>query len=60
MDDTTIKNFLNNYEKFMTASFVDVKTRERKNYREIMRENVVKLEKTMLDEIPYIPYLFYS
>jgi CRISPR-associated protein Cas1 len=60
MDDKARKSFLANYEKFMTASFVDYKTRERKNYRQIIREKVLNTEQMLLNNIDYKPYIFYS
>lgn len=59
LKDNPRKLYLKNYEKFMTTSFVDYKTRERKNYRQVMRENVVKVERLLLHGENYEPYRFY-
>ncbi len=60
MNDNALKNYLQNYERFMTATFVDVKTRDRKNYRQVIRENIRRLENVLLNNIDYTPYVFYS
>ncbi len=60
MNDICLKTFLSNYEDFMTASFYDWQAREYRNYREIIREKVRNLEKTVLDSADYIPYVFKS
>lgn len=60
MDEQAIKAYLSNYEKFMTASFSDIKTRKQTNYREIIRQNVIKLENMLLNNVEYQPYIFYS
>ena len=60
MDDKARKSFLANYEKFMTARFVDNKTRETKNYRQIIQEKVLNTEQMLLNSIDYEPYIFYA
>jgi CRISPR-associated protein Cas1 len=60
MNDKARKSFLKNYEKFMVAPFVDLKTRRQMNYRKIIKENVIKLERLLLDNTEYEPYSFYS
>ena len=60
MNEVARKTFLANYEKFMTASFVDVKSRKRKNYRQIIKETVFDVERTLLNNTDYTPYVFYS
>lgn len=60
MDDVARKTFLANYEKFMTATFLDVKTKKRKNYREIILERVKEMEQTVLTKKDYMPYVYYS
>ncbi|QTA79633.1 Uncharacterized protein dnl_19080 [Desulfonema limicola] len=60
MDELSIKSYLSNYEKFMTASFADIKTRKQTNYREVMKKNVMKMENVLLNNIEYQPYIFYS
>ncbi len=60
MDDRAIKAYLKNYEKFMTTPFTDVKTREQKNYRQVIRERVEGAERTLMHDAEYVPYIFYS
>ena len=60
MSEVARKTFLANYEKFMTASFVDVKSRKHKNYRQIIKERVFDIERTLLNNTDYTPYVFYS
>ncbi|MEA1900268.1 MAG: CRISPR-associated endonuclease Cas1 [Thermodesulfobacteriota bacterium] len=60
MNEAARKTFLANHERFMTASFVDVKSRKRKNYRQIIKERVFDIERTLLNNTDYTPYVFYS
>ena len=60
MSDLAKRIFLSNYEKFMTAPFVDMKTREKKNFRKIIRERVRGIERAILNKSDYAPYVFYS
>lgn len=60
MNESARKTFLTNYERFMTASFVDVKSRKRKNYRQIIKERVLDIERTLLNNTDYTPFVFYS
>jgi CRISPR-associated protein Cas1 len=60
MNEAARKTFLANYERFMTAFFVDVKSRKRKNYRQIIKERVFDVERTLLNNTDYTPYVFYS
>lgn len=60
MDDAARKTFLLNYEKFMTACFHDPETGKRKNFREVMREKVIGLERAVLNRAEYKPYVYYS
>ncbi len=60
MDDAALKTYLKNYEKYMTSLFVDMKTREQKTYRQILRENVYKFEQAVLNGTDYEPHVFYS
>lgn len=60
MNEAARKTFLANYERFMTASFVDVKSRKRKNYRQIIKERVFNIESALLNNTEYTPYVFYS
>jgi CRISPR/Cas system-associated endonuclease Cas1 len=60
MNDAARKTFLANHERFMTASFVDVKSRKRKNYRQIIKERVFDIERILLNNTDYTPYVFYS
>jgi len=58
LDDTGRKIFLANFENFMTASFLDPAAGTRKNFRNILREQVACLEKTLLHDIEYKPFEF--
>jgi len=60
MKDEVSKAIIRNYEKFMTSSFIDVKSRERVTYRQIVRERVREAEKVVMEKRTYRPYLFYS
>lgn len=60
MDEAAIKAYLTNYEKFMTSLFLDKQSNEQKNYRQILRENVLQLERLLLDKADYCPYFFYA
>lgn len=60
MDEKTKNAYLKNYEKFMTASFVDSKTRERTTFRDIIRKNVIQLEKCLLNNEEYKAFVFYA
>ncbi len=59
LEDNARKTYLKNYEKFMTTSFVDSKTRKRQNYRQVMRKNGIKVERLLLHGEGYEPYGFY-
>lgn len=60
MDDAARKTYLSNYEKFMTAHFQDPATAKRKDYRGILREKVMGLERSVLNRAEYRPYAYYS
>ncbi|OEU47692.1 MAG: CRISPR-associated endonuclease Cas1 [Desulfobacterales bacterium S3730MH5] len=60
MDDRARKSYLANYEKFMTTTFLDVKTKKQKNYRQIIKEKVLEMERALLNNTDYTPYVFYS
>lgn len=60
MSDQAIKNYLANYERFMTTSFVDRQTAIQTNFRKTLREQVVKLEGAILDKRLYAPFVFAS
>ncbi len=59
MDSTARKTFLSNYEKFMTTDFLNVQDKNRTNYRQIIRDQVIGLEKTLLQNVDYRCYLYY-
>jgi hypothetical protein len=40
MDDKARNGYLRNYEKFMTASFIDARTRKRMHFRKIIKDRV--------------------
>lgn len=60
MDENAKKAYLKNYEKFMTASFIDYKTRERTTFRDIIRKNALQLEKCLLNNEEYKAFVFYA
>ncbi len=60
MSDKTRILYLKNYEKLMTTPFVDVKTRQKLNYREIIRRNIRQTERVILHGAVYKPYVLYS
>ena len=60
MTDEARKTFLTNYEKFMTTYFMDVKTKKRTNFRQIIQEKIMELDRAILNKIVYEPYVFYS
>jgi len=60
MDDSALKTYLSNYEKFMTASFQDALKGPRRSYRELLREKVLSLERALLNRSEYTPYLYRS
>ena len=57
MNDIARKVFLSSYEKFMTAHFQDPSTGKRRNYREVLKEKVMKLERAVL-RAEYNPYVY--
>jgi len=59
MDNAALTTYLSNYEKFMTTRFADAGTKQQKDYRQILKERVMSLEKTFLENLDYEPYLFY-
>lgn len=59
MDSPAMKTFLSNYEKFMTTDFLNVQSKKRTNYRQIIRDQVNNLEKTLLHNEEYKCYLYY-
>lgn len=60
MDDNARNGYLKNYEKFMTASFIDARTRKRMHFRKIIKDRVQKLENCLLNKEEYQPYVFYG
>jgi len=60
MNDKLRATYLKNYEKFMTTPFLDVKSRENMDYRQIIRNNVRQTEKVILQGAVYDPYILYS
>ena len=59
MSDIARETFLSNYEKFMTADFHDAGRKKQTNYRKIIKERVLELERLLLHKSEYSPYLFY-
>ena len=60
MTKKAINAYLKNYEKFMNAEFVDYKNKQYKSFRKILRENVLQVEKCLLNNHEYQPFIFYS
>lgn len=60
MDEEARTAYLANYEKFMTASFQDQRTRKQNTFRDVIKEQVMNLERSLLNKIEYKPYVFYS
>ena len=60
MNDRARKAYLQNYEKFMTTSFVNYGTRESTKFRQILRGNVVQLEKCLLKNEIFNSFVFYA
>ena len=60
MDEEAMKSFLANYEKFMATPFQDPVAGKHKNFREILREKVVSLERSVLNRSEYAPFLYHS
>ncbi len=60
MNDRARKAYLQNYEKFMTTSFVNYGTRKSTNFRQILRGNVVQLEKCLLKNEIFSSFVFYA
>lgn len=59
MDSSARNTFLSNYEKFMTTDFFHVQNKSRTNYRQIIKDQVSGLEKTLLQNVDYKCYLYY-
>ncbi len=60
MNDQAVKAYIQNYEKFMTTFFVNYGTREKINFRQILRDNVVQLEKCLLNNETFRSFIFYA
>ena len=60
MDDTARKNFLANYENFMTSDFIDAKTEKYINFRQVIRERVEQLERAVINNEPYTPFILHA
>lgn len=60
MNDSALKSYLANYEKFMETSFQDGRTKKNVNFRGILREKVLDLERTLLHNAEYQPYLYFT
>jgi CRISP-associated protein Cas1 len=57
MDDAARKAYVKNFEKFMTAEFVERRSDETNTFRKIIRGNIAGLEKHLLEGEPYRPFL---
>jgi len=60
MNDSARNAFLANYENFMTASFLNIKTKKRTNYRKILQQRVYEIEKAVLNNYDYTPFVLYT
>jgi len=60
MKDSARNAFLANYENFMTASFLNIKTKKRTNYRKILQQRVYEIEKAVLNNYDYTPFVLYT
>ena len=60
MDNMARKNFLANYENFMTSKFIDAKTKKYINFRQVIRERVEQLERAVINNEPYSPFILHS
>jgi CRISPR-associated protein Cas1 len=60
MDDNSRKTFISNYEAFMNAPFATRKEGEVTNFREVLRDRVKCLEKAVMEDQAYTPFLFRS
>lgn len=60
MDDDARRVYLTNYERFMTACFQDRATAKRMNYREVLREKVMGLERALLNGSEYKSYVLHA
>ena len=59
MKERTLKNFLKNYERFITAPFKEPGAERKTDFRSIFRRQVRRMEATLLDGRNYKPYAFY-
>ena len=60
MKDSARDSFLANYENFMTASFLNIKTKKSTNYRKILQQRVYEIEKAVLNNYDYTPFVLYT
>lgn len=59
MNDRARRIFLQNYERFVTASFIDPSSSRETTYQHIISDRVTALENLLLHEAQYKPFLFY-
>ncbi len=59
MSNRAIKAYLGNYDQFVTSSFRDKLSSIRTNYRSIFKQQVLRLEKCLLNNEVFVPYFFY-
>lgn len=59
MNEKAKETYLRNYEKFMTARFIDKSNREPTTFRKILHGRVNELERSLLDAADYTPYIYY-
>ena len=60
MDNTAIKNFLADYENFMTSDFIDAKTKKYINFRQVIRERAEQSERVVINNELYSPFILYA
>jgi capsid portal protein len=60
MDNTVRKNFLANYENFITSKFIDAKTKKYINFRQVIRERVQQSEQAVINNEPYSPFILHA
>jgi CRISPR-associated protein Cas1 len=60
MEDSARNSFLANYENFMTAPFLDIRTKKSINYRKVLQQRVYEIERTVLNNYDYKPFVLYT
>ena len=60
MEDRARNSFLANYDNFMTSPFLDIRTKKSINYRKVLQQRVYEIEKTVLNNYDYKPFVLYT